>query len=406
MIKNHIVYNPSADYRIKFARAEDSYIYDDAGKRYIDFTSGWNVTNLGWNHPEIAEAVVEQARKNVYVPFWGADSVQEEYAEKLTAALPKELNACIKTTSGTEAVEVAIKIARAASGRKKIIGFKNSYHGQLFASMSLCMPANLTQAMAPLVPEFVQIDFPRNTGDEQVLQHFRGELDALLSKKDVAAIVCEPGIITGRGSVYVAPPGFLSAIRELTIKYGTLLIVDEVGTGFSRTGKLFGIEQESVVPDMICFAKAIANGAAAIGAVVGKSDVIESANPLANLTATFGWTSIACAASIKALEIHQREQIWEQSQSKGRYMMDCLKSRLSGNPEVVDIRGIGMEIGVEIKHSIAFYHKVSTTAAKNGLHLVGDPMMSLIQIMPPLTISERDIDEGVEILANAIAPKK
>lgn len=217
MIKNHIFYNEYCGYRIKLSRAEESYIWDEQGKRYIDFTSGWNVTNLGWNHPEVAAAIAEQSRKNLYAPLWGADQIQEAYAEKLTAALPEALDTCVKATSGTEAVEEAMKIARAATGRKKILGFKNTYHGQLFGAMALGFPPDSVRKISPLVPEIVQLDYPRDTGTANVLQNFVDGLEAVLSKKDVAALVTEPGIVTGWGSVLMAPRGYLKAVRDLTL---------------------------------------------------------------------------------------------------------------------------------------------------------------------------------------------
>ena len=402
MIRNRIVYNEYCGYRIKLSRAEGSSLWDEHGKRYIDFTSGWNVTNLGWNHPEIAAAIAEQAHKNVYAPLWGSDPIQEEYAEKLTAALPKELDACVKATGGTEAVEESIKIARAATGRKKIVGFKHTYHGQLFAAMALGYTPDAVQDIAPLVPEFIQLNWPRDTGAGDVLRNFLNELEEMLAKKDTAALVTEPSIVTGWGSMLIAPHEYLKGVRELTARYGTLLIVDEVGTGFSRTGKLFGIEHETVTPDMICLAKGMSNGGAAIGAVVGKSAVIEPTIPSTNLTSTFGWTPIACAAALKTLDVHQREKVWEQSASKGIYMMNHLKSKLAIHPSVKDIRGMGMEIGIEMKKDAARYKKIFNSATNNGLHLVGDTE-SLIQLMPPLTISQNDLDEGLNILVRAFS---
>jgi len=299
MIENSIVYR---DFKGKYeylplARAEGSLIWDRSGKRYIDFTSAWNVTNLGWNHPEINEAIVKQTKKNVQGLLWGSDPIQEEYATALTTALPQKLDACVKATGGTEAVEVSIKIARAYTNRKKVIGFNGLYHGQLFASLALSTVGGQREKIAPLVPEITPIEFPHEGIGQDGFEKFIAEFENLLCKEDVAAVVTEPGIVTGWGSTLVAYPGFLTKLREITEKYGTLLIIDEVGTGFSRTGKLFGIEHENVVPDIIVFAKGISNGAAAIGTAVGRSEIFEPASADAVLISTFGWTPIACAAS-------------------------------------------------------------------------------------------------------------
>ncbi len=399
MIENSIVYRNMKKYNFfRISKAEGSLIWDRDGKRYIDFTSAWNVTNLGWNHPEVNEAVIAQTKKNVQGLLWGTDPVQEEYAAKLTAALPQGLDACVKATGGTEAIEESIKIARAATGRKKIVGFKNSYHGQLFASLALGYSSESVAKIAPLVPEFVQLDFPSENLGEDAMKQFLATLEETLSHRDVAAVVAEPGIITGWGTTLVAYPGFLKSMRELTKKYGTLLTVDEVGTGFSRTGKLFAIEHEGVVPDMIVMAKAISNGASAIGTVVGNSDMFQSILQDIFLITTFGWTPVACAAALKTLEIHQREKTWEMAQSKGQHIIEKLQQFVGSS--VVNLHGKGMEIGVELKDSETAKRVVDAAFAK-GLHIVVGSENNL-QIMPPLTISRELLDEGLEILMDTL----
>lgn len=399
MIENSIVYRDLKKYNFfRLGKAEGSLLWDRNRKRYIDFTSGWNVMNLGWNHPEVNEAVIQQAKKNVQNLLWGSDIIQEEYAAKLTAALPKKFDSCAKATGGTEAIEESIKIARAATGRKKIIGFKKSYHGQLFASLALGNSDEMIEKIAPLVPGFIQLEFPTERAGEENFKNFLSNLEGILSKRDVAALVTEPGIITGWGSTLIAYPGFLSEVRRITQKYETLLVVDEVGTGFSRTGKLFGIEHESVIPDMIVFAKGISNGAAAIGTVVGNSEIFEAACPSAALTSTFGWTPVACAAALKTLEIHQREKTWEQAEIKGRYIIEKLKEFVGG--PIVDLRGKGMEIGISLKDA-GTARKVINMAFGRGLHIVIGSENNL-QIMPPLTIPQDLLDEGLKILISAL----
>jgi 4-aminobutyrate aminotransferase-like enzyme len=399
MIENSIVYRDLKKYNFfRISKAEGALIWDRDGKEYIDFTSGWNVTNLGWNNPEVNEAVIRQAKKNVQNLLWGSDPIQEEYAAKLTSALPKKFNACVKATGGTEAIEESIKIARAATGRKKIIGFKKSYHGQLFASLALGNSPEMVERIAPLVPDFIQLEFPVESAGEENFKNFLTILEDILSKRGVAALVTEPGIITGWGSTLIAYPGFLTEINKITRKYGTLLIIDEVGTGFSRTGKLFGIEHENVVPDMIVFAKGISNGAVAIGAVVGSSEIFQSTFPYINLISTFGWTPIACAAALKTLEIHQREKIWEQAETKGKYIMEKLK-KLVGGP-ITGLVGKGMIIGIRLKNA-TMARKAIDLAFERGLHIVIGSENNL-QLMPPLTIPQDLLEEGLEILISTL----
>lgn len=407
MITNQIVYNSVTDYQFQFAGAKGSYIWDQAGKKYLDFTSGWNVTNLGWNDPAVSEAIIKQANKNVYAPMWTADPVQEEYAQRLTSLLPRGLNSCCRATGGTEAVEMSIKIARSSTKRKKILGFSESYHGQLFASLAIGVRPEIRMAIKPFVPDFIQLNYCGIDDDGNKwttnIQKLTSDLDEALSGNDVAALIMEPGIITGWGSSYVMPNGFVKIARELTKKYGTLLVLDEVGTGFGRLGKKFGCEHFDVVPDMMIFAKAITNGGAAMGAVVVQNDLSAASFVQANLTSTFGWTPIACAAAIATLDRHKELKTDELANENGEYLMNQLNQELKHNQFVSEIRGIGLEIGIELSDlGRGFKLKnILQNAFKNGLHIKSDNQKVLL-IMPPLTTSKAELNEGVEILKNAI----
>lgn len=412
MIKNKIVYNEFSDWRFNISKADGSYLWDGEGRKLIDFTSGWNVANLGWNHPEVNEALVKQARKNVYAPMWTADPIQEEYAQSLIESLPKELNAVCRGTGGTEANEMALKIARSATGRKKIIGFRDTYHGQSFGAMAIGYRPEYVKAIAPLVPEFIQLTYPSSfalrRSEKETLAEFLTQLEDFLKKRDIAAIVSEAGIITGWGSTLVAPKGYLPAIRKLTKQYGTLLILDEVGTGFSRCGKLFGMELEGVVPDIATFAKGMCNGAAAIGATVVKSDIVSPTILNTNLTSTFGWTPVACAAALAALKIHKREKFWDKAKRDGEFLLIRLKQLLSEHEKVGEVQGVGMEIGVmfvrdkkSLEPNNEFAKKVVNLSFQRGLHMVfgGD---GNIQIMPPLTTPKGVLEEGIDIFIKAV----
>lgn len=416
MIKNHIIYTNFLDYQFTLKKAQGSFLWTKEGKKLIDFTSGWNVTNLGWNHPEINGAVAKQANKNVYAPMWSADPIQEEYAKELISSLPKELDAICRATGGTEANEEALKIARAVTGRKKIIGFRDSYHGQSFGSIALGTRAEWATEISPLVPEFIQIPYPSmyasKKSEKETLADFLILLEVWLKKKDIAAIVTESGIITGWGTTDVAPREYLTEVRKMTKKYGTLLILDEVGTGFSRCGKLFGMELEGVVPDIATFAKGISNGAAPIGACVVNSRVVEPVIGKIKLVSTFGWTPLACAAGLATLRVHKRDKVWQLAQRNGRYLMEELKKRMLGLPKVGGVYGVGMEIGVRFildkksrKFDDSFAIKVRDQADELGLHLAwgGD---GNIQIMPPLTTPKRVLQEGLDIFVDSVRKSK
>lgn len=414
MIKNQITYH--SDWLFTVKRAEGCYFWDQNDRKILDFSSGWNVANLGWNHTEIAEAMIAQIKKNVYVPMEMGEEIQYEYAKTLLGALPKELNVVSRVTSGTEANEQAIKIARAATGRKKIIGFYDTYHGQSLGDISIGYRPEYVTKIAPLVPEFFKLDYPSTfltkKSESETLADFFTILEDVLKNKDVAALVTEPGIITGFGSAYVAPSGFLTGIRKLTEQYGTLLILDEVGTGFSRTGKLFGMNHEGVVPDIATFAKGISNGGAAIGAVAAKREIIEPAQADAILISTFGWTPVACAAALATLQVHMREKVWEQSAQKGEWLMKILSERLKDHPKVGEIRGMGLEVGVvfvnnknEMEPDINFADKVVRKARANNLFLNLGHAGS-IQLMPPLITPQNTLEEGLNLFIESIQQTK
>jgi len=410
MVRSHILYNDSCYWRFNLAKAEGSFLWDENGKKLIDFTSGWNVTNLGWNHPELQKAVIDQVKKNTYAPMWTADPIQNQYAQALISSLPKELTVIGRATGGTEANEEAIKTARAYTGRKKIIGFKDTYHGQSYATLALgYLPEyKIPKAIAPMPEGFLQMDFPKVYGDsqdgEKILADFAEKLEENLAKRDVAAVITEAGIITGWGSTFVAPKGYLTLVRKLTQKYGTLLILDEVGTGFSRCGRLYGMHLENVVPDIVTFAKGMSNGVAAIGAMVTTKKIAQETFDKTNLTSTFGWTPIACAVGLKVLEIHQREKLWEKAEKDGYYLLNRLKKELKENPLIEDINGKGMEIGVhfvkaEKDKQIAVL--IEKKAYEKGLHLTSD-LEANIQLMPPITIERKTLDKGIEIFISVI----
>ncbi len=398
MIKGKIVYNDSEKDFFPLLRAEGAFIWDRGGKRYIDFTSGWNVTNLGWNNPEITDAIISQAKKNAHGLLWGSDQVQDEYADALTASLPHELNTCVKATSGTESVEVAVKVARAYTGRKKLIGFEGLYHGQLFASLALGMREENLEKLSPLVPEIISVSLP--PGEDVAvgeIEKFSDGLEKLLAREDVAALVIEPGMITG-GSAFPFYSGAMKKVRELTEKYGTLLIFDEVGTGFSRTGRLFGMDHEGVVPDLAAFAKGISNGAAAMGAVVGKRMLFEKIAEEAVLISTFGWTPIACAAALQTLKIHIRDRIWERAERNGIFIREKLSKQIG--EDISSVWGKGMEVGIQFRSSETCA-RVKKEVFAQGLHVVS-ASDDIFQLMPPLTIPQNILEEGLDIMVQSV----
>ncbi len=409
MFNGRIIHNLNSAFRFRVSKAQGPYIWDDQGKKLIDFTSGWNVTNLGWNNPEVTDAIIAQAKKNTYVPMWTHDPIQEKYADYLASKLPKKLDVFSRETGGVNANVMAIKAARAFTGKKKIVGFSDTFHGSLYSVLEIGYKPEylLSKSLFLSYQDYVQLKFPgvksHDKNKESVLKKFINELEKVLQKKDVAAVVCEAGIVTGWGTTDVAPVGFLKSVRDLTRKYDALLILDEVGTGFSRCGKLFGLELENVVPDFVTFAKGMSNGALPIGTMATTKEIAESVYAKSQPQSTFGWNPVAVAAALKTLEIHNRDKVWRKAEKDGYYVMETLRNNLSNNSLVDDINGIGMEIGIQLKldGKKISTKKIIDSVYEKGLHVCKSSETG-IQLMPPLTIERKVLDQGLEILVDML----
>lgn len=262
-----------------------------------------------------------------------------------------------------------------------------------------------------MIGDIIHIPFPniyRTNKQSDVLKNFIQLLENSLKKKDVAAVLTEAGIITGWGSTYVAPDGYLTEVRRLTKKYGTLLILDEVGTGFSRCGKLFGMQLENVTPDIVTFAKGFSNGVEPIGAMVTTVEIANKTFDKTNIYSTFGWNPMACAAALKTISLHVKNKVWEKANKDGDYLKTTLRDQLNNNPFVGDIRGIGMEIGVDFvtdksskKKNSFLLKKIISKCQEKGLHVISDNESNL-QLMPPLTINRKLLNNGIEIFIKAV----
>jgi 4-aminobutyrate aminotransferase-like enzyme len=412
MIRKNIIYNSASDWIFDFSGAKGVYLWTANGKKLLDFTSGWNVSNLGWNNGEIQKAMITQIKKNLYAPMETSDPVQLQLAELLTKSLPKNLVAIGRTTGGVESNEEAIKTARAYTGRSKILGFYHAYHGQSLSMLSMILKDSEMSEIGPRYPNFLNMEYPAtyksDKNEIQLLKEFSIKFEQTLAKKDIAAVLVEPCMITGWGSSYVAPSGFTKLIRKLTKKYKTLLILDEVGTGFSRCGELFGMNIEEVEPDIATFAKGFSNGAVAIGAMVTTKEIAEKTWKVTNLQSTFGWTPVACAAALKNLEIHLRDKVWMKAKKDGEFVRKVLKKELLHLECVGDVRGLGMEIGVTFVRGKdkkvsdeELPKKIMKKCFERGLYvLYGDD--GNIQLMPPLIIKRSDLEKGLDIFVKSV----
>ncbi|MGQ7408855.1 acetylornithine transaminase [Streptococcus suis] len=363
---------------IEFVKADGNYLFDQAGNAYLDFSSGIGVTNLGF-HPAIKNAVKNQLEEIWHTPNLYQNSLQEEVAELLIGHRDYLAFFC---NSGAESNEAAIKLARKATGKSDIICFKQSFHGRTYAAMSATGQEKIQIGFAPLVPGFSYADY----NDLESIKDLLGP--------QTAAIMLE--LVQGEGGVTPADKDFIGQLAALCQTAGILLIVDEVQTGIGRTGSLFAFEQYEIEPDIITLAKGLANGLP-VGAMLGKSS-LGSAFSYGSHGTTFGGNKLALSSSKQVLEI-MTPNFLKQVQDKADYLQEQLKEKLRSLPAVLDIRGLGMMVGIETDVDLG---QIVVAARQNGL-IVLTAGSNVIRLLPPLTITRVEIDQAVAVLEKVIA---
>ncbi len=392
-------------------RAENAEIWDKDGNRYIDFAAGIAVVNTGHRHPRVVEAVKAQLDRFTHtchqvVPY-------ENYvalAERLNALVPGE--GPRKTafyTTGAEAVENAVKIARHHTGRAGVIAFAGGFHGRTFLGMSLTGKVQPYKAgFGPMMNDIWHLPFPNQLHGvtaEDALAALDRLFKADIDPSRVAAIIVEP--VQGEGGFYEAPPGFIQRLRQICDQYSILLIADEVQTGFARTGKLFAMEHHGVAADLTCMAKGLGGGLP-ISAVTGRADVMDSPAP-GGLGGTYAGNPLAVAAAHAVLDVIADEGLCDRATRLGQR----LKQRLAGTaetvPEIVDIRGPGFMNAVEFniagtdKPSPDFANRVREEALARKLILLTCGVHgNVIRFLAPLTIPDAVFDEALDILEASI----
>lgn len=359
---------------IEFVKAEGNYLMDSEGRAYLDFSSGIGVTNLGF-HPQVQAALLRQAEQIWHSPNLYLSSLQEKVAEELVDGYDYLAFFC---NSGAEANEAAIKLARKASGKQGIISFQQSFHGRTFG------------AMAATGQEKIKIGF----GDG--LSHFSyaiyndlASVKALVNS-DTAAVMLE--LVQGESGVLPADEQFVQDLADFCRQNKILLVVDEVQTGMGRTGKLYSFEHYGIVPDIVTLAKGLANGVP-VGAMLGKKELASAFN-YGSHGSTFGGNRLAMAAALETLRQLKTPDFMEEVQEKSRLLVGELQTALQGNPRILAIRGLGLMIGIETSSNLSV---LVEKAREKGL-IVLTAGTNVIRLLPPLTISEEEIQRGVGTL--------
>jgi 4-aminobutyrate aminotransferase/(S)-3-amino-2-methylpropionate transaminase len=393
-------------------RASNAELWDVEGKRYIDFASGISVLNTGHVHPKVKAAVAQQLEKLMHACF--QVTPYESYialAERLNELMPgKGPKKTIFLSTGAEAVENAIKIARFHTKRSAIIAFSGSFHGRTLACISLTGKVQPYKAgFGPMLPEIYHLPFPM-AYHEVTVEH---SLDALtqLFKADVdparvAAIIIEP--VLGEGGFYAAPAELLRKLRAICDQHGIVLIADEIQAGFGRTGRMFAMEHSGVEPDLMTIAKSVAGGVP-LSAVIGKAEIMDAPG-VGGLGGTYAGSPLACAAGLAVLDVFRDEKLLERSQQIGNFMVSRLKGLQARFPCIGDVRGIGSMVAIELVRNRRadspngdLAKALVQAAGRRGLVLLSCGMYgNVIRFLAPLTIADALVKEGFNIFEQAL----
>jgi acetylornithine aminotransferase len=372
---------------VTFARGEGSRLWDTDGREYLDALAGIAVCNLGHAHPAVTKALCEQAGRLVHTSNLYGIAAQEALAETLTALAG--MDRVFFGNSGAEANEAAIKLARLHGHRKGIktpliVVMENSFHGRTLATLSATGNRKVQAGFEPLVQGFVRLPY----GD---LEALRAVAD---SQQDVVAVLVEP--IQGEGGIRVPPPDYLPGVRAICDARGWLMILDEIQTGMGRTGLPFAYQHEDLVPDVLTVAKALGNGVP-IGACLARGGAADLFAP-GNHGSTFGGNPLACAAALAVCETLSAAHMWEQAAETGERIMDGLRAAFDGMPGVLEVRGRGLMIGVELDRPCG---ELVLQALDAGL-LINVTADTVIRLLPPLVFDASQADRLVAGLAGLV----
>ncbi|MEJ2266785.1 MAG: acetylornithine/succinylornithine family transaminase [Anaerolineales bacterium] len=367
-----------AKHPIAFVRGEGATLWDLDGREYIDCMAGHGVANLGHAHPKIVAAISEQAQELLTCPETYYNDRRAAAMEKLGSLVPG-MERVFLCNSGTEAVEAALKFARLSTGRTQIVAAMRGFLGRTMGSLSATWNKRYREPFEPLVPGFEHVPYNNCEALEKTIN------------AATAAVLLE--VVQGEGGVHVAEAGYLQAAKELCRQRGALLIIDEVQTGFGRTGKMLAIEHSGVIPDLLCLAKSIAGGVPMGAVLIGPE--VQNLSPGMHAS-TFGGNPLACAACLAALEVMEEERLPEQAAEKGTALLAGLREIQS--PLIREVRGLGLMIGVELKKKVAPY--LQGMADRGVIALPAG--LSVVRLLPPLVITEEQIERVLEVMAEVL----
>lgn len=401
-------------------RQEGSLIEDVDGNRFIDFGSGWATNNVGSCNPEIVAAVSEAMRESGVVCWTSfANSVQRlRLAEKLLETCPKGIDKTLFLTTGTEAVEAALRIMRRATQRPFVISFYGQYHGLSYGALATGpLEANMRDDVAPLVGGVIHVPYPYTFrtilksprgGAGQATIDFLKEYVLLygVPPHRIAGIMVEP--VVGEAGVWIPPDDFLPGLREMCDRHDWILCIDEVQSGFGRCGRMWAFEHWNVVPDLIVIGKGLSGGSMPIAAVAGRGEMMDRAE--AFVAGTYAGHPAGCAAGLKTIEILYRDRLFDHANDLGGYGLKRLQEMKEKYPILGEVRGKGLWLAAEFvkdrdsrERDYEVAGAINRRCLKNGLYFIYDSISWFVRIQPPLNIPRPLFEQGMDIIEEAIA---
>ncbi|KUK27502.1 MAG: Acetylornithine/acetyl-lysine aminotransferase [Acetothermia bacterium 64_32] len=365
---------------IALVRGKGARVWDAQGREYIDCIGGHGVAIVGHANPEVALAIAEQASRLMVCPSSFCSDMRAELLETLIGIAPSGLARAFLCNSGAEAVEAALKIARLLTGRRRLVAAMRGFHGRTMGALSVTWRREYRAPFEPLVPEVHFVPY----GDLAAMEE-------ALAGGETAAVILE--VVQGEGGVIPGKGEYLRGVQALCRKYGALFIVDEVQTGFGRTGRMFACQHHGLEPDLLCLAKGIAGGVP-MGAVLIHERL--GRMPPRKHGSTFGGSPLACAAALAAIRFIQKERLPQRAAELGAYFMERLRGIES--PAVREVRGLGLMVGVELREKAAPY--LSALAERGILALSAGA--TVVRFLPPLVISREELDQVVAALSEAL----
>lgn len=386
LTEQRLMANVYAKRPVVVVKGKADLLWDQDGKEYIDCTGSYGTCIVGYCHPKVVQAIVHQSETLTSCHGFMYNDSRSELLERIGKIQPKGLGKVFLSNSGTEAVECAMKLARKYSGKKEIIAMMGAYHGKTFGSLSATWEKKYRDPFLPLVPDVKHVPYGN-------IEKLRESISS-----NTAAVIAEP--IQGESGVKLPPEGYLKQLREVCDEKDVLLILDEIQTGFGRTGAIFAFQHFDITPDITCLAKGVAGGIP-MGLTLSREEIMASLK-VGEHTTTYGGNPIACAAAAATIEVLQEENLSEKARIQGEYFVSRLNQLKEAHKIIREVRGLGLMIGVETRFEVRDF--ILESIPKGVLVL--DAGRNVLRFLPPLVITRPHIDRTIEVLDEVIGEKE